>query len=74
MNTATQVFDYLIDSLEINKINFKRIMDYITIYDNYEGYDYVINNYQDFLTIEERKRLINKGKKLFDNELMEDWE
>ena len=41
-------------------------MDYITLYDNYEGYDYVINNYQDFLTIEERKRLINKGKKLFD--------
>ena len=72
-STAHNAIDNLIDDLEVNEPNFKRIRDYITSYHSYNGFNKSISDFGSYLTDTERNHLIENGKDIFVSELTEDW-
>lgn len=72
-STACDVIDNLIDDLQVDKTNFKRIRDYIASYHSYNGFNRIISDFDSYMTDEERKRLIEEGKKIFVPEITEHW-
>lgn len=59
--------------LEVNETNYKRIRDYTYDYSVYEGFDVLIMNFRDIISEDERKQLIEDGKKRFFSAKTKHW-
>lgn len=57
--------DDLIKNLEVNEMNYKRIKDHISAMDSLDGYERLISDFKDFMSEEERERLIKEAKRIF---------
>ena len=68
------VIDNLIDILDENETNYKHIKDYISFYYSYTGFNRLIMDFQGFMSDQERRHLIGKGKRIFVPELTAHWE
>jgi len=51
----------MIDDLEVNITNYKRIKDYMVIYHSYSAFNHLILDFQMFLTKRELLHLIDHG-------------
>jgi len=73
MLTATNATADIIDELEVNDTNFRRLKEYIKSYDDYNAFNRVIANFEGYMPASERRTIIERGKKLFAKELTEYW-
>jgi hypothetical protein len=73
-SVAYNVVDNLIDDLEENETNYNRIKDYIRSYHSYNGFNRLIVDFGGIVPDEERKRLVDEGRRLFVPEITEHWE
>jgi hypothetical protein len=72
-SVAYNVIDNLIDDLEETETNCKRIKDYIGYYHSYNGFNRLIVDFEEIVTDEEKRRLIDEGRRIFVSELTEHW-
>jgi len=70
---AFDIINALIENLEVNKLNYYRLKNYIEIYDDYLAYNRLIVDFKKFMSEEERRRIISKGKETFERDLTRDW-
>jgi hypothetical protein len=70
---AHTAIDDLINNLEVNKTNYKRIKDYISSYHSYNGFNRLIVDFEGIIPDEERNRLIKDGKRIFVSGITEHW-
>jgi hypothetical protein len=73
-SVAYDVVDILIADLEEDETNHRRIKNYISSYHSYNGFNRLIVDFHGFVSDEERKRLIDEGRRIFVSELTEHWE
>jgi len=64
----------LINDLDENDINYNRITEYLQIYNCYDGYNHLIVSFSRIVRDEERRRLIEQGRKLFIPEVIQHWD
>ena len=72
-STAYNAIDDLIEELQEDEINCKRIRDYISSYHSYSGFNRIIIDFKDFMTDKERRQLVDDGKRIFVSEITEHW-
>jgi hypothetical protein len=71
---AFNAVDDLIYDLEVNKLNFKRLMKYIRETHCYAAYDRLFWEFGEFMSESERKDLLEKARKIFVKEITKNWE
>ena len=71
---AFNAVDHIIDELEVNDLNFKRLLDYIKDYDCYNAYNRLIMDFEEFLSEDKRRELIENGRKIFVKEITQHWD
>ena len=74
MATAFNAVEELICELEVNKVNFNRLKDYIKGYYSYNAYNRLIMDFSDYMSENERLHLIKEGRKIFVKEITQHWE
>ena len=72
-STAFNAVNNLIDDLEVNVTNYKRIKKYISFYHSYNGFNRLIVDFQMFLNKKELLRLIDQGIRIFGSDITEHW-
>jgi hypothetical protein len=72
-STAFNALNNLIDDLEVNVTNYKRIKKYISSYHSYNGFNRLIVDFQMFLNKKELLRLIDHGTIIFGADKTEHW-
>ena len=72
-STAFNAVNNLIDDLEVNVTNYKRIKKYISSYHSYNGFNRLIVDFQMFLNKKELLRLIDQGIRIFGSDITEHW-
>ena len=72
-STAFNAVNKLIDDLEVNVTNYKRIKKYISSYHSYNGFNRLIVDFQMFLTKKELLDLIDQGIRIFGSDITEHW-
>jgi hypothetical protein len=70
---AFNAVDKLIDELEVNVTNYKRIKEYISSYHSYNGFNRLIVDFQMFLTKRELLHLIDHGTIIFGSDRTGHW-
>jgi hypothetical protein len=70
---AFNAVNNLIDDLEVNVTNYKRIKKYISSYHSYNGFNRLIVDFQMFLNKKELLRLIDHGTIIFGADKAEHW-
>lgn len=70
---AFDIINALIENLEVNKLNYYRLKNYIEIYDDYLAYNRLIVDFKKFMSKEGRHRIISKGKETFERDLTTHW-
>jgi hypothetical protein len=71
---AFNAMDKLIDDLEMNITNYKRIKDYMASYHSYSAFNRLILDFQMFLTKRELLHLIDHGTIIYGTDRTEHWE
>jgi len=71
---AFDVIERLIWYLPVDELNCERLKAYITEVQSYDAYDRLLRHYDDYLSPEERQRILEEGKRLFIPEVTSDWE
>jgi hypothetical protein len=74
MNRAFSVVDGLIENLPVDEVNCQRLKAYIKEMDCLAAYDRLLTDYRGFLSVEEHKQILAKGKRCFVPEVTADWE
>jgi len=74
MSIAFNAGEDLIYDLEVNELNFNRLMKYIQEADCYNAYDKLFWDFDEFMSKSERKKLLEKARKIFDEEITKNWE
>jgi hypothetical protein len=72
-STAFNAVNNLIDDLEVNVTNYKRIKKYISSYHSYNGFNRLIVDFQMFLNKKELLRLIDHGIIIFGSDITGHW-
>jgi len=72
-SVAFNAINNLIDDLEVNVTNYKRIKKYISSYHSYNGFNRLIIDFQMFLNKKELLRLIDHGTIIFGSDKTEHW-
>jgi hypothetical protein len=72
-STAFNAVNNLIDDLEVNMTNYKRIKEYLLSYHSYNGFNRLIIDFQMFLNKRELLHLINHGTIIFGANKTEHW-
>ena len=72
-SVAFNAINNLIDDLEVNVTNYKRIKKYISSYHSYNGFNRLIVDFQMFLNKKELLRLIDQGIRIFGSDITEHW-
>ena len=72
----TNIYDIDADvyDLEVTRENFEIIKKRIEILDDFYAYQILIFDFDEFLSPENRRKLISDAKELFDEELTKDWD
>jgi hypothetical protein len=70
---AFNVVNNLIDDLEINITNYKRIKEYLLSYHSYNGFNRLIIDFQMFLNKRELLHLIDHGTIIFGSDNTKKW-
>ena len=65
----TDVYD-----LDITKENFDIVRKRIEMLDDFYAYQIIVFDFEEFLTPENRIKIIIDARKLFDDELTKDWD
>ena len=73
MNRAFAVVDGLIENLPTNEINCQRLKAYINEMDCLNAYDRLLTDFKEFLTVDERQRILAAGKRCFSPEVTSQW-
>jgi hypothetical protein len=71
--TAFNAVNNLIDDLEVNVTNYKRIKDYLLSYHSYNGFNRLIFDFQMFLNKRELLHLIDHGTIIFGVDKTRNW-
>lgn len=71
--TAFNAVNSLIDDLEVNMTNYKRIRDYLLSYHSYNGFHRLIFDFQMFLNKRELLHLIDHGIVIFGVDKTKSW-
>ncbi|MFA5322650.1 MAG: hypothetical protein WC373_08240 [Smithella sp.] len=71
--TAFNAVNNLIDDLEVNLTNHKRIKEYLSSYHSYNGFNRLIFDFQMFLNKRELLHLIDHGTIIFGTDKTKDW-
>ncbi len=74
MNRSFVVIDSLIRNLPVDEMNCRRLTAYIKEMDCLEAYDRLLTDFQGFLSDEERRRILAKGKWCFEPWATAAWE
>jgi hypothetical protein len=72
-STAFNAVNNLIDDLEVNMTNYKRIKEYILSYHSYNGFNRLIIDFHMFLNKRELLHLIEHGTIIFGSDKIEHW-
>jgi hypothetical protein len=72
-SAAFNAINNLIDDLEVNVTNYKRIKKYISSYHSFNGFNRLIIDFQMFLNKKELLRLIDHGTIIFGSDKTEHW-
>jgi hypothetical protein len=72
-STAFNALNNLIDDLEVNVTNYKRIKEYLLSYHSYNGFNRLIIDFQMFLNKRELLHLIDHGTIIFGSDKTEHW-
>jgi hypothetical protein len=72
-SVAFNAINNLIDDLEVNVTNYKRIKKYISSYHSFNGFNRLIIDFQMFLNKKELLRLIDHGTIIFGSDKTEHW-
>ena len=72
-STAFNAVNNLIDDLEVNVTNYKRIKKYISFYHSYNGFNRLIVDFQMFLNKREILHLIDHGTIIFGADKTKHW-
>ena len=70
---AFNVVNNLIDDLEVNVTNYKRIKEYLLSYHSYNGFNRLIIDFQMFLNKRELLHLIDHGTIIFGSDKTKHW-
>jgi hypothetical protein len=70
---AFDAVNNLIDDLEVNVTNYKRITDYLLSYHSYNGFNRLIFDFQMFLNKRELLHLIDHGTIIFGADKTKNW-
>lgn len=71
--TAFNAVNNLINDLEVNLTNYKRIKDYLSSCHSFNGFNRLIFDFQMFLTKRELLHLIDHGTIIFGTDKTRDW-
>jgi hypothetical protein len=71
--TSFNAVNSLIDDLEVNMTNYKRIKDYLLSYHSYNGFNRLIFDFQMFLNKRELLHLIDHGTVIFGADKTRNW-
>ena len=72
-STAFNAVNNLMDDLEVNITNYKRIKEYLLSYHSYNGFNRLIIDFQMFLNKRELLHLIDHGTIIFGSDKTEHW-
>ena len=72
-STAFNAVNNLIDDLEVNVTNYKRIKEYLLSYHSYNGFNRLVIDFQMFLNKRELLHLIDHGTIIFGSDKTEHW-
>jgi hypothetical protein len=72
-STAFNVVNNLIDDLDVNITNYKRIKEYLLSYHSYNGFNRLIIDFQMFLNKRELLHLIDHGTIIFGSDKTKHW-
>jgi hypothetical protein len=70
---AFHALDSLIDDLDVNITNYKRIKEYMSSYHSYSCFNHLIVDFQMFLTKREILHLIDHGTIIYGSDRTEHW-
>ena len=70
---AFSAVDNLIDELEVDITNYKRIKEYLSSYHSLSGFNRLITDFQMFLTKRELLHLIDHGRIIFGTDKTQQW-
>ena len=73
-STAYGAIDVLIDQLEENELNAKRLLEYLASYHSYPGFNRVIMSFDKYIPRGQRNRLLKEGKRIFIKKLTKHWQ